>query len=165
MTTFLGFTENILGAWQLVRKAGRMHTKQKFLEENQNQDTKNYFNIVAQTFILRLIPYLSGEKEQPVKNGENEKKKVRFASNYSQTQITELWTKFFDVLVDQLSDSFDQEVQKQTTVASQQALAPHQHVEEAVRRKKKIQERIEHEAEMPDGDDDRKVEELFEDPF
>jgi hypothetical protein len=27
MTSMLGFTENIVGAWQLVRKTGRLHVK------------------------------------------------------------------------------------------------------------------------------------------
>nr|CDJ85561.1 CRE-GLB-12 protein [Haemonchus contortus] len=61
-TTMLGFTENLSGAWQLVRKTGRIHVKQSFLEQNQNQLEKNYFDVVLTTFIECFIPYLTGEK-------------------------------------------------------------------------------------------------------
>lgn len=56
----LGFTENLIGAWQLVRKTGRLHAKVAFLEENLNQLEKNYFVIIDDVFIEQLIPYLTG---------------------------------------------------------------------------------------------------------
>lgn len=62
MTLMLGFTENIMGAWQLVRKTGRSHVKVPFLVENQNQLEKNYFTIMCDAFIADFIPYLTGEK-------------------------------------------------------------------------------------------------------
>ncbi|VDK79176.1 unnamed protein product [Anisakis simplex] len=61
----LGYTENLLGAWQLVRKTGRAHTKQPFLGENQNSQQNNYFALVANVFIVEFIPYLTGEKSLP----------------------------------------------------------------------------------------------------
>uniref|UniRef100_A0A914XFK4 Uncharacterized protein n=1 Tax=Plectus sambesii TaxID=2011161 RepID=A0A914XFK4_9BILA len=165
MTSFLGYTENLLGAWQLARKAGRMHTNQKFLEQNQTKET-NYFDKVSDAFIERLIPYLTGELEEVLPAGA-EKKKVRFANNYSQVMIAEIWERFFTTLSQQLTESFESEMKKQNTAASQQALAPHQHMEEAVRKKKKIQERIDNESEMGTGSyaENKPPEELFEDPF
>uniref|UniRef100_A0A914Y4B8 Globin family profile domain-containing protein n=1 Tax=Panagrolaimus superbus TaxID=310955 RepID=A0A914Y4B8_9BILA len=62
MTSMLGFTENIVGAWQLARKTGRLHVKVGFLEENQNQLEKNYFTIVTDYFIGQFIGYVTGEK-------------------------------------------------------------------------------------------------------
>lgn len=56
----IGFTENLIGAWQLVRKTGRLHAKVEFLCENLNQLEKNYFLIVDDIFIEQLIPYLTG---------------------------------------------------------------------------------------------------------
>ena len=55
MTSMLGFTENIVGAWQLARKTGRLHVKVSFLQENQNQLEKNYFTIVTDYFIEQFI--------------------------------------------------------------------------------------------------------------
>lgn len=57
----IGHTENLLGAWHLVRKIGRAHSRQMFLEVNQSE-AKNYFAIVGNTFIDDFIPYLIGEK-------------------------------------------------------------------------------------------------------
>lgn len=57
----IGYTGNLLGAWQLARKTGRAHSRQSFLEMNQNKE-KNYFAIVGNTFIDEFIPYLNGEK-------------------------------------------------------------------------------------------------------
>ncbi|VDM65706.1 unnamed protein product, partial [Strongylus vulgaris] len=54
-TSMVGYTENLVGAWQLVRKTGRIHVKQGFLEQNQNQLEKNYFEIVMNIFIERFI--------------------------------------------------------------------------------------------------------------
>jgi hypothetical protein len=62
MTSMLGFTENIIGAWQLARKTGRLHTKVPFLMQHQNQMEKNYFTIVTDAFVSEFIPYLTGEK-------------------------------------------------------------------------------------------------------
>ncbi|KAK6024882.1 hypothetical protein OSTOST_09240 [Ostertagia ostertagi] len=89
-TTMLGFTENLSGAWQLVRKTGRIHVKLNFLEQNQNQFEKNYFDVVLSTFVENFIPYLTGEKVMPVPEG-TEKKKVRFAQTYAPAQITDVW--------------------------------------------------------------------------
>ncbi|EYB84162.1 hypothetical protein Y032_0322g2449 [Ancylostoma ceylanicum] len=61
-TSMLGFTENLSGAWQIVRKTGRIHVKQGFLEQNQNQLEKNYFEVVMNIFIERFIPFLTGEQ-------------------------------------------------------------------------------------------------------
>jgi hypothetical protein len=52
----------VLGAWQLIRKTGRMHTKQAFLETNQSSTEKNYFDLVARIFVAQFIPYLTGEQ-------------------------------------------------------------------------------------------------------
>ena len=57
----LGHTENVLGAWQLVRKTGRLHTKVPFLVQSQNQLELNYFSIMSET-LMRLVPILTGEK-------------------------------------------------------------------------------------------------------
>jgi hypothetical protein len=44
----IGFTENLVGALQLVRKTGRLHAKIPFLEQNQSQMGKNYFEMCEQ---------------------------------------------------------------------------------------------------------------------
>ncbi|VDN35971.1 unnamed protein product, partial [Cylicostephanus goldi] len=62
ITSMVGYTENLSGAWQLVRKTGRIHVKQGFLEQNQNQLEKNYFELVMNIFIERFIPFLTGEQ-------------------------------------------------------------------------------------------------------
>ncbi|VDM39606.1 unnamed protein product [Toxocara canis] len=136
LTNMVGYTENVLGAWQLVRKTGRAHTKQYFLETNQSARGTNYFALVANTFILEFTPYLTGEKEEP---NVDEKKKVRFASTYTSTMISDVWARFFKVITAQLTDAFELELHKQSNALSQKALAPHQHVEDDVRKRRKIQ--------------------------
>lgn len=62
LIAMIGSTENLTGAWQLVRKTGRLHSKIPFLEEFQNQLEKNYFSIIIDNFIHHLIPFLSGSQ-------------------------------------------------------------------------------------------------------
>ncbi|KAK6038847.1 hypothetical protein COOONC_23648, partial [Cooperia oncophora] len=141
-TNMLGFTENVSGAWQLVRKTGRIHVKQSFLEQNQNQFEKNYFDVVMTPFIENFIPYLTGEKVMPVQ-GDNEKKKVRFAQTYTPAQVTDVWKRFFGVIAAQMTDSFRVERQQNTNV-------------------KEKQSEIENTA---SSQEPKKEEQMFEDPF
>ncbi|VDM97495.1 unnamed protein product, partial [Onchocerca ochengi] len=122
LTSMIGYTENLLGAWQLARKTGREHSRISFLEINQNNE-KNYFAIVGNTFISEFIPYLSGEKDKP---NEDDKKRVRFVSPYSVTMIADVWRRFFTILVAQMTESFEQERRKHNKIISQKTLAPHQ---------------------------------------
>nr|CDJ96351.1 Protein GLB-12 [Haemonchus contortus] len=163
-TTMLGFTENLSGAWQLVRKTGRIHVKQSFLEQNQNQLEKNYFDVVLTTFIECFIPYLTGEKVIPVEEG-SEKKKVRFAQTYTPSQITDVWKRLFSLISAQMTDSFELERTKQRNAQSQKTLAPHQHVEESERKKKRIQEKQSEIENTASSHEPKAQEQMFEDPF
>ncbi|KAI6198274.1 hypothetical protein M3Y99_01889200 [Aphelenchoides fujianensis] len=162
MTSMLGFTENIIGAWQLVRKTGRLHCKVPFLVQNQNQLEKNYFSIIADAFIAEFIPYVTGEKPDPTCTDQDEKKKVRFAQNYSTQQITDVWKRFLNVVSAQLTESFEIERQKGLNPDYKQTQAPHQKVEEAEIKRKQQAERQSEEAAMPNNERD---EHMFEDPF
>lgn len=159
LTNMLGYTENVLGAWQLARKTGRAHSCQPFLELNQHHD-KNYFALVGGTFIDEFIPYLNGEKEETGPDT----KKVRFAFTYSVTMISDVWRRFFNVLVVQMTKSFEQERKKRTSLISQKTLAPHQYAEEN-ERKKKIQEKQNEIENTSTVLETKKTEELLEDPF
>ncbi|CAJ0568696.1 unnamed protein product, partial [Mesorhabditis spiculigera] len=163
VTSMLGFTDNVAGAWQLVRKTGRSHVRQSFLEQNQNQMGKNYFQIVIDSFIIEFIPYLTGDKEEPMP--ESDKKKVRFAQNYSPTMIYDVWKRFFNILLSQLVDSFELERTKQRNAQSQKALAPHQHVEQSERKKRKIQEKASEIENTAGENEPKEPEQMFEDPF
>ncbi|KAK6736018.1 hypothetical protein RB195_018977 [Necator americanus] len=163
-TSMLGYTENLLGAWQMVRKTGRIHVKQGFLEQNQNQLEKNYFEVVMNTFIDRFIPFLTGEQELLAPDA-NEKKKVRFAQSYAPSQIIEVWKRFFNLISAQMTDSFELERTKQRNAQSQKTLAPHQHIEQSERMKKRIQEK-QSEMENTTGlQEPKEQEQMFEDPF
>ncbi|CAI4232849.1 unnamed protein product [Auanema sp. JU1783] len=164
VTTMLGYTENLTGAWQLVRKTGRSHVKQTFLQENQNQLEKNYFEIVINTFIERMIPYLTGEQELPPADGQ-EKKKVRFAQSYQIPQIQDVWTRFFGILMNQMTDAFELERTKQRISETQKALAPHQYVENNERKKKRIQEKQSELENTASSNEPKEPEQMFEDPF
>ncbi|PAV81160.1 hypothetical protein WR25_18634 [Diploscapter pachys] len=111
-----------------------------FLEQNQNQFEKNYFEVLLNVFIERFIPYVTGEQQLPTKGGE-EKKKVRFAQSYAPAYIVEVWKKFFNILIAQMTDSFELERTKQHNAQNQKALAPHQHIEQSERKKKRVQEK------------------------
>ncbi|KAF8360401.1 glb-12 [Pristionchus pacificus] len=163
ITSMLGVSENLTGAWQLIRKTGRVHAKQAFLEQNFNQLEKNYFEIVLNVFEQRLIPYLTGEKEEPVPEGQAPRK-VRFAQSYTPDVVTAVWKKFFAILVTQMTDAFELERTKMRNSQNQKTLAPHQHIENEVKKKKRISERqseIEHTANSVE----KGPEQLFEDPF
>uniref|UniRef100_A0A0N5C2G4 GLOBIN domain-containing protein n=1 Tax=Strongyloides papillosus TaxID=174720 RepID=A0A0N5C2G4_STREA len=161
LTTMLGLTENLVGAWQLIRKTGRSHTKQSFLENNQNQLEKNYFAIVGTNFVKEFIPYLTGEKDE----GNDDKKKVRFANNYTPQMIKDVWNRFFEIIIIQLTESFELEKQKRINMANQKTLAPHQHVEENQRRKKQAAQKEKNDEEGFEYETKKPQEELFEDPF
>uniref|UniRef100_A0A0K0ES06 GLOBIN domain-containing protein n=1 Tax=Strongyloides stercoralis TaxID=6248 RepID=A0A0K0ES06_STRER len=161
LTTMLGLTENLVGAWQLIRKTGRSHTKQLFLENNQNQLEKNYFYIVGINFLKEFMPYLTGEKDEEI----DDKKKVRFANNYTSQMIKDVWGRFFDVIIAQLTESFELEKQKRINMANQKTLAPHQHVEESQRRMKEAAQKEKNENEDYEYEIKKPQEELFEDPF
>uniref|UniRef100_A0A915PR04 Uncharacterized protein n=1 Tax=Setaria digitata TaxID=48799 RepID=A0A915PR04_9BILA len=122
LTNMIGYTENLLGAWQLARKTGRAHCRQLFLEMNQSEE-KNYFAIVGNTFIDEFIPYLSAEKVEP---SHIDRKRVRFASTYSVAMITDVWRKFFTILIAQITESFEQERKKRSKIINWRTLAPHQ---------------------------------------
>uniref|UniRef100_A0AC35G4N1 Globin family profile domain-containing protein n=1 Tax=Panagrolaimus sp. PS1159 TaxID=55785 RepID=A0AC35G4N1_9BILA len=142
MTSMLGFTENIVGAWQLARKTGRLHVKVGFLEENQNQLEKNFFTTVTDFFIVEFIKYLTGEREEPNPAPKDEdKKNVRFQTNYSNQQITDTWRRFFTLIGNQFTESFEIERQKSLSSESKKTLAPHQHFKEEADKKKRIKER------------------------
>uniref|UniRef100_A0A1I7VLJ6 GLOBIN domain-containing protein n=1 Tax=Loa loa TaxID=7209 RepID=A0A1I7VLJ6_LOALO len=136
LTNMIGYTENLLGAWQMARNTGRAHSRQPFLEMNQNKE-KNYFAVIGNTFINEFIPYLNGEKEEP----SLDKKKVRFASTYSVTMITDVWQRFFTILVAQITESFEQERKKRSKIISQKILIPHQLSEENARSNEKNRQR------------------------
>ncbi|CAJ0607526.1 unnamed protein product [Cylicocyclus nassatus] len=163
ITSMVGYTENLGGAWQLVRKTGRIHVKQGFLEQNQNQLEKNYFELVMNIFIERFIPFLTGEQTLPAPDG-NEKKRVRFAQSYAPAQIAEVWKKFFNLVSAQMTDAFEHERNKQRNAQSQKTLAPHQHVEQNERKKKRIQEK-QSEIENNAIAEPKEQEQMFEDPF
>ncbi|KAE9547618.1 hypothetical protein FO519_009171 [Halicephalobus sp. NKZ332] len=163
MTSMLGFTENIVGAWQLVRKTGRLHVKVKFLEENQNQLEKNYFTIVTDYFVEQFIAYVSGQKEEPNPAPKEEDKKVRFAQNYSQQQINDVWRRFFTLVGNQFTESFEIERQKSLSSESKKTLDPHQHFKEEADKKKRIKER-QSEIDTTQNENER-GEDMFEDPF
>ncbi|CAD6194456.1 unnamed protein product [Caenorhabditis auriculariae] len=166
LTSMLGYTENLTGAWQLVRKTGRSHVRQGFLELNQNQLEKNYFEVVLNVFIDRFIPYLTGEQQLPKAAGsENDQKKVRFANNYQPQQIQDIWKKFFTILAAQMTDSFELERAKQRNAQSQKALAPHQHIEQSERKKKRIQEKQSEIENTASSHEPKEQEQMFEDPF
>ncbi|KAF7632538.1 hypothetical protein Mgra_00008053 [Meloidogyne graminicola] len=172
MTLMIGFTENLAGAWQLVRKTGRLHAKVPFLEQNQNQLEHNYIAIVNDHFSEQFIPYLSGEKVEPIIEGKNDANKIeadrrksRIQQNYSQHFICDVWKRFFSVCTSQMNEAFELERQKCLNADNQKTLAPHQAVEEAERRKRINAERAnELEASLPQIQK-QKQEELFEDPF
>lgn len=165
MTSMLGFTENLAGAWQLARKTGRLHTKVPFLVENQNQFEKNYFQIVCDVFAIEFIPYLTGDKvsgnlkysdlknlvficeyqgfnqtfqPDPTNTDTDDKKKVRFVQSYSPQQITEVWKRFFTVVCGQLTEAFEIERQKGLNADNQKTMAPHQHAEDAEHKRKQL---------------------------
>ncbi|KAI6172183.1 hypothetical protein M3Y98_00944700 [Aphelenchoides besseyi] len=172
MTSMLGFTENIIGAWQLVRKTGRLHCKVSFLVQNQNQLEKNYFSIIADAFIADFIPYVTGEKLiskliesfSPIQLVliKTRRKKVRFAQNYSTQQIHDVWKRFLIVVSNQLTESFEIERQKGLNPDYKQTQAPHQKVEEAEIKRKQQAERQSEEAVIPNNE---RNEQMFEDPF
>lgn len=56
----IGTTENLTGAWQMVKKTGRSHSNIPFLKKYQNQFEKNYFLIIIENLIIYLLPYLNG---------------------------------------------------------------------------------------------------------
>ncbi|VDK84749.1 unnamed protein product [Litomosoides sigmodontis] len=115
LTNMIGYTENLLGAWQLARRIGRAHSQQMFLEMNQNEQT-NYFAIVGNAFIDEFIPYLTGVKEEL----DEDKKRLRFASAYSVTMITDVWRRFFTILVAQITHNFEEGRIKRSEIASQE---------------------------------------------
>ncbi|CAK5074466.1 unnamed protein product [Meloidogyne enterolobii] len=171
MTLMIGFTENLAGAWQLVRKTGRLHAKVPFLEQNQNQLERNYIAIVNEYFSDQFIPYLSGEKVEIIENkndaakSEADRRKSRIQQNYSQQFICDVWRRFFSVCTSQMNEAFELERQKCLNADNQKTLAPHQHIEEAERKKRINAERAnELEASLPQIQK-QKEEELFEDPF
>ncbi|CAB3411372.1 unnamed protein product [Caenorhabditis bovis] len=164
LMSMLGFTENLTGAWQLVRKTGRSHVKQTYLEQNQNQLEKNYFEIVLNIFIERFIPFLTGEQELPQADG-TEQKKVRFAQSYAPSQIHDVWKRFLQIVIAQMTDSFELERAKQRNAQSQKALAPHQHIEQSERKKKRIQEKQSEIDNTAISNEPKEQEQMFEDPF
>ncbi|KAI3409763.1 hypothetical protein GPALN_006140 [Globodera pallida] len=169
MTLMIGFTENLAGAWQLVRKTGRLHAKVPFLEQNQSQMGKNYIALVNEHFIEHFIPFLTGEKSEPIaadkSDGAAERKKPRlFHQNFSQQTTTDVWRRFFTLCTAQMTEAFELERQKCLNADNQKTLAPHQQTEEAERRRRiNIEKANEMEA-LPQPKD-RRQEELFEDPF
>ncbi|CAD5212488.1 unnamed protein product [Bursaphelenchus okinawaensis] len=164
MTSMLGFTENLIGAWQLARKTGRLHTKVPFLMQNQDQMGRNYFQITCDVFVTEFIPYMTGEKADPTDHEpEEDKKKVRFAQNYTPQQVQDAWKRFFAVVSGQLTESFEIERQKGLNADNQKTLAPHQHVEAAEhKRKQQAEKQSEQETAQTN---ERGTEEMFEDPF
>ncbi|MFH4974764.1 hypothetical protein AB6A40_001473 [Gnathostoma spinigerum] len=164
LTNLLGYTENLLGAWQLVRKTGRMHTRLAILQINQtstNNESRDYFNLISDYFELHFVPYLTNEKEE----ADSDVKKVRFASTYSAATISDVWHRFFHILSTQLTETFEQEKHKQANALSRKTLAPHQQTEQNERNKKKIQERQSEIENNANACEVKKAEELLEDPF
>uniref|UniRef100_A0A1I7YWT2 GLOBIN domain-containing protein n=1 Tax=Steinernema glaseri TaxID=37863 RepID=A0A1I7YWT2_9BILA len=154
-TSMLGYTENVLGAWQLIRKTGRAHTKQQFLLENLNQLEKNYFQVVIDYFQEQFLPYLTGEKEG------QERKKVRFAQNYTTILIEDVWKRFFSILIAQMTDSFEQERTKVNQAQTRKALTPHLMPDGSKKKQKESQSQSEQEPEIKE----KEPEQMYEDPF
>ncbi|KAE9414915.1 hypothetical protein Angca_000322, partial [Angiostrongylus cantonensis] len=163
-TNMLGFTENLAGALQLVRKSGRAHARQGYLEANQHNFERNYFEIVMNVFNERFIPFLTGQEELPAP-GDKDKKKVRFAQTYTSSQITEVWKKFFNLIAVEMADSFEVERTRQRNAQSQKTLAPHQHIEESERRKKRMQEKQSEIDNTSSFYERKEQEQMLEDPF
>ncbi|TMS33227.1 hypothetical protein L596_000989 [Steinernema carpocapsae] len=160
-TMMLGYSDNVLGAWQLIRKTGRAHTKQTFLLENLNQLEKNYFQIVIDYFQEQFVPYVTGEKEETLPD-DQERKKPRFAQNYTPALVEDVWKRFFNILIAQMTDSFEQERTKVNQAHTKHALTPHLMPDD--NKKKKSQERpseVEPEQEIPE----KEPEQMYEDPF
>ncbi|KAL3090328.1 hypothetical protein niasHS_006780 [Heterodera schachtii] len=170
MTLMIGFTENLVGAWQLVRKTGRLHAKVPFLEQNQSQMGRNYIAMVNDYFIVNFVPFLTGEKSDPsaeANKGDEaaERKRARLChTNYSQQTVAEVWRRFFTLCTAQMTEAFEFERQKCLNADNQKTLAPHQHAEEAERRRRINIEKA-NELEALPQPKDRRQEELFEDPF
>lgn len=169
MVTMVGGTENLAGAWQLVRKMGRLHAKIPFLEQNQSQkeDEKNFIALINDYFIIHFIPYLTGEKSEPNLDEakQNEKKRYRFSQSYTQQFITDVWQRFFRLLTDQMTEYFELEREKCLNSANRRTLAPHQQAEEMERKKRLNAERQSELAAKPFEEPIHRQEELFEDPF
>jgi len=169
MTTMVGFVENLLGAWQLVRKTGRLHAKIPFLEQNQSQleNGRNYIAIVNSYLSEHFIPYLTQEKPEtnidPKK--ELEKKKIRMSQVYTTIFIAEVWKRFLKVITAQMIEAFELERQKCLNANNQKMLAPHQHAEDEEKRRRQNAERQSELASQQQILEEKKEEELFEDPF
>uniref|UniRef100_A0A7E4ZXU0 GLOBIN domain-containing protein n=1 Tax=Panagrellus redivivus TaxID=6233 RepID=A0A7E4ZXU0_PANRE len=161
-TSMLGFTENIVGAWQLVRKTGRLHCKVAFMEENQNQLEKNYFTIVTDYFIEQFVAYLTGEKAEP--NPAPDEEKNRFGQTYTKQQISDVWRRFFTLIGNQFTEAFEIERQRSLSSQNKKTLAPHQHYKDEADKKKKIRER-QSEVETVDYRQGGDLVEMPEDPF
>ncbi|KAH7694440.1 CRE-GLB-12 protein [Aphelenchoides avenae] len=101
----------------------------------------------------------------PTVDDDAEKKKVRFAQNYTKQQIVDVWKRFFTVLCGQLTESFEFERQKCLNAENQRTLAPHQKAEEAQRKKRQNAEKQSEGETATTITNGRDTEEMFEDPF
>ncbi|EYB84153.1 hypothetical protein Y032_0322g2443 [Ancylostoma ceylanicum] len=104
------------------------------------------------------------KQELPAPDG-NEKKKVRFAQSYAPSQIADVWKRFFNLISAQMTDSFELERTKQRNAQSQKTLAPHQHIEQSERKKKRIQEKQSEIENTASSQEPKEQEQMFEDPF
>ncbi|KAK0393606.1 hypothetical protein QR680_000305 [Steinernema hermaphroditum] len=159
-TSMLGYSENVLGAWQLIRKTGRAHTKQTFLLENLNQLEKNYFQVVIEYFQEQFLPYVTGEKEEPLPEGQQNRKN-RLNHNYTIVLIEDVWRRFFNIIIAQMTDSFEQERTKVNQAQTKKALTPHLMPDGSKKKPKESQSQAEPEQEIKE----KEPEQMYEDPF
>ncbi|KIH68894.1 hypothetical protein ANCDUO_00769 [Ancylostoma duodenale] len=64
-----------------------------------------------------------------------------------------------------MTDSFELERTKQRNAQSQKTLAPHQHIEQSERKKKRIQEKQSEIENTASSQEPKEQEQMFEDPF
>uniref|UniRef100_A0A914BV02 Globin family profile domain-containing protein n=1 Tax=Acrobeloides nanus TaxID=290746 RepID=A0A914BV02_9BILA len=167
IVTMMGFTQNFMGAWLLVRKTGRLHAKIPFLHNNQNGLQTNYFTIFMVVIIREFIPYLTGEKLEPGTHVETCREKRQnefFKKNYSPEMITNVWTKFFNLIETQLTESFELEHARCINLDNRKIFAPHQHIELAEEKKRRYLEKLK-EPQPVYIDTSKPKEELYADPF
>ena len=95
------------------------------------------FLILKLLLCTSIVEHLNSFQELPPAEGK-EHKKVRFAQNYTTSQIADVWKKFLNIVISQMTDAFELERAKQKSAQTTKALAPHQHVEISERKKKKV---------------------------
>lgn len=141
MTTYLGLTDNCLGAWQYIRKAGRAHASRvPFLAKNTGKD---YFELFCKALLRGMVPYLTGKatiEPEPGHEGKpnDPQKRVRFSNaNYNDYQIEVIWSRFMMVNAQELRNSFATEEKRINRQHATNIMVPQQGKEDEDRKMKK----------------------------